>query len=115
MSDGASPKGNTRGLPLLRARILQPDRSALPVHRCPGKQPPFVPRERRFEVIERTNYKGEIVAYGQIKEANWGFEINSPEWELIEDEEDAADFARIIPVYPSTDGLYQKTIRRVPA
>ncbi len=25
------------------------------------KQPPFVPRERRFEVIERTNYKGEIV------------------------------------------------------
>src|SRR3954470_22154935 len=25
------------------------------------KQLPFVPRERRFEVIERTNYKGEIV------------------------------------------------------
>lgn len=25
------------------------------------KQPPFVPRERRFEVTERTNYKGEIV------------------------------------------------------
>lgn len=25
------------------------------------KQPPFVPRERRFEVIERTNYKGEVV------------------------------------------------------
>src|SRR5262245_51852219 len=25
------------------------------------KQPPFVPRELRFEVIERTNYKGEVV------------------------------------------------------
>lgn len=25
------------------------------------KQEPFVPRERRFEVIERTNYKGEVV------------------------------------------------------
>jgi N-methylhydantoinase A len=25
------------------------------------KQPPFVPRERRFEVTERTNYKGEVV------------------------------------------------------
>src|SRR5829696_6805196 len=25
------------------------------------KQPPFVPRERRFEVIERTNYRGEVV------------------------------------------------------
>jgi N-methylhydantoinase A len=26
------------------------------------KQPPFVPRELRFEVAERTNYKGEVVA-----------------------------------------------------
>ena len=25
------------------------------------KQPPFVPRELRFEVVERTNYKGEVV------------------------------------------------------
>src|SRR5262249_15809832 len=25
------------------------------------KQPPFVPRERRYEVVERMNYKGEVV------------------------------------------------------
>jgi len=63
--------------------------------------------KRKFE-----DYKGEVVAYGQVKEASHGYEISAPEWELIEDEEDAADFARIIPVYPSTDGLTQKTLRR---
>jgi len=63
--------------------------------------------KRKFE-----DYKGEVVAYGQIKEASWGFEISSPEWELIEDEEDAADFAKIVPIYPGTEGLSQKTIRR---
>jgi ATP-dependent DNA helicase RecG len=63
--------------------------------------------KRKFE-----DYKGEVVAYGQAKEASWGCEITSPEWELIEDEEDAADFAKIVPIYPLTDGLAQKTIRR---
>lgn len=63
--------------------------------------------KRKFE-----EYEGEVVAYGQAKEASWGCEISSPEWELIEDEEDAADFARIVPIYPSTEGLTQKTIRR---
>ena len=63
--------------------------------------------KRKFE-----DYRGEVVAYGQIKEANWGYEVNSPEWELIEDEEDAADFAKIVPIYPLTEGLAQKTMRR---
>lgn len=63
--------------------------------------------KRKFE-----EYEGEVVAYGQVKEASWGCEISSPEWELIEDEEDAGDFARIVPIYPSTEGLTQKTIRR---
>ncbi len=58
------------------------------------------------------DYRGDIVAYGLAKEADFGCEIAAPEFELIEDEEDAADFARIIPVYPATEGLPQKTIRR---
>lgn len=57
-------------------------------------------------------YKGDIVAYGLAKEAEFGCELSAPEYELIEDEEDAADFARIIPVYPSTEGLVQKILRR---
>ncbi len=59
-----------------------------------------------------SEYRGEIVAYGLAKEADFGCEISAPEYELIEDEEDAADFARIIPVYPSTEGMVQKLIRR---
>jgi ATP-dependent DNA helicase RecG len=63
--------------------------------------------KRKFE-----DYQGEVVAYGQIKEASWGYEISSPEWELVEDDEDAADFAKIVPIYPGTEGLSQKTTRR---
>jgi ATP-dependent DNA helicase RecG len=55
---------------------------------------------------------GAIVAYGLAKDADFGCEIAAPEYELIEDEEDAADFARIVPVYPATEGLVQKIIRR---
>src|SRR6266550_9281059 len=41
------PEGKYPGLAALRARILQPNRSTLPVHRCPGEQPPFVPTPAR--------------------------------------------------------------------
>jgi ATP-dependent DNA helicase RecG len=57
-------------------------------------------------------YRGEIIAYGMAKDADYYCEISAPEYELIEDEEDAEDFARIVPVYPSTEGLPQKIIRR---
>lgn len=59
-----------------------------------------------------SDYKGEIVAYGLAKDADLYCEIGAPEYELIEDEEDAADFARIVPVYPATEGLVQRVIRR---
>jgi ATP-dependent DNA helicase RecG len=58
------------------------------------------------------DYKGEIIAYGQAKEGEFGFEIAAPEYELIEDDEDVADFARIVPVYPATEGLAQRSLRR---
>lgn len=58
------------------------------------------------------DYKGEVIAYGQIKEASFGFEIGSPEWEILEEDDDPEEFARIVPVYPSTEGLQQKTLRR---
>lgn len=58
------------------------------------------------------SYKGPIIAYGMVKEASFGLEIASPEWEIVEDEEDERDFLRIIPVYPLTEGVTQKTVRR---
>ncbi|MBX7131272.1 MAG: DEAD/DEAH box helicase [Fimbriimonadaceae bacterium] len=60
-----------------------------------------------------TKFEGEILAYGQVKAANWGVEMHAPEWELIEPGEDSEQFGRIIPVYPLTEGLWQKQVRRV--
>jgi ATP-dependent DNA helicase RecG len=53
-----------------------------------------------------------IIAYGMVKEGNRRLEMTSPEWEGIEDEEDAGDFARIVPVYGLKEGVPQKTMRR---
>lgn len=57
-------------------------------------------------------YRGEIVAYGMVKEANLLLEIASPEYELLDEDADHEDFARIVPVYPLTEGVHQKTVRR---
>ncbi len=56
--------------------------------------------------------QGDVIAYGQVKESNWNYEIAAPEWEWLSEEDDPDDFARIIPVYPLTEGLQQKTVRR---
>lgn len=57
-------------------------------------------------------YSGELLAYGVVKQANWGFEIQSPEIELIDDDSDAEQFARIVPVYPLSEGVPQWVVRR---
>ena len=56
--------------------------------------------------------EGDVIAYGLVKESNWTYEIAAPEWESLTEEDDPDDFARIVPVYPLTDGLAQKTVRR---
>jgi ATP-dependent DNA helicase RecG len=55
---------------------------------------------------------GEIYAYGQVKDGQNGFEIASPEWEAVGGEEDPEEFGKIVPVYPLTEGLPQKIVRR---
>lgn len=59
-----------------------------------------------------SGYKGEIIAYGLVRESGWAYEIQGPEYELIDEESSSEGFAAIVPVYPSTDGLRQSTIRR---
>jgi ATP-dependent DNA helicase RecG len=56
--------------------------------------------------------EGEVIAYGQVKETNWNFEITAPEWESLTEDDDPEDFARIVPVYPLTEGLQQKIVRK---
>ncbi len=55
---------------------------------------------------------GEVIAYGLVKEGQWGCEIASPEWEVIDPEEEAEGFARIVPVYGLTEGLMQRQMRK---
>jgi len=57
-------------------------------------------------------HDGDVLAYGLVKTTLHGLEISSPEWELISEDDDAEDFARIVPVYRLTDGLQQKVVRR---
>ncbi|CAN5578155.1 ATP-dependent DNA helicase RecG [soil metagenome] len=59
-------------------------------------------------------YKGEIIAYGQVKDGNT-LEMSSPEFEILQEGDDPDDFARIVPVYPSTEGITQKTLRKAAA
>ncbi len=61
---------------------------------------------------ELEKYHGEIIAYGMVKEGHWAHEINSPEFEILTEEDDPEDFARIVPVYPLTEGVSQKTMRK---
>ncbi len=56
--------------------------------------------------------QGDVIAYGQVKETNWNLEIASPEWESLTEEDDPDDFARIVGVYPLTEGLPQKVMRK---
>jgi ATP-dependent DNA helicase RecG len=60
-------------------------------------------------------YDGEIIAYGQVKEAHWDLEMNSPEFELVTEDGETEEFARIVPVYPLSEGVAQKLVRRAAA
>lgn len=54
----------------------------------------------------------QIVAYGMVREGYRGaLEMHSVEWEAIEDE-DIEEFARIVPVYPLTEGVPQRIVRK---
>lgn len=57
--------------------------------------------------------EGEIIVYGLVKEGQYGFEINSPEWEIVESDDKADKFAKITPVYQLSEGVNQKLVRRV--
>ncbi len=54
----------------------------------------------------------EVIAYGTLKANGYQLEISSPDYELIGEDDDIDEFAKIMPVYPATEGLGQKSIRR---
>ncbi len=54
----------------------------------------------------------EIIAYGQVRAGDWGYQIQSPEWEIVEKDSEPSEFARIVPVYPLKESVGQKLLRR---
>ena len=55
---------------------------------------------------------GEVIVYGQVKDATFGLEMASPEYELVASDASPEDFARITPIYRLKDGVPQKLVRR---
>ena len=58
------------------------------------------------------SYRGEVIAYGQVKEGSTWLEISSPEYELLDEEDGSDSFARIVPVYPLSEGVPQGLVRK---
>jgi len=58
-----------------------------------------------------------VILTGDVRDASSGLEMIHPDFEILdgEDEKDRLPFRRIVPVYSETEGLTQKTIRRVMA
>ncbi|HEX8465695.1 MAG TPA: ATP-dependent DNA helicase RecG [Abditibacterium sp.] len=52
-----------------------------------------------------------LFCYGKISEFNGLLQVDSPEFEVISDE-DGSQVGKIVPVYPATEGLYQSNLRR---
>ena len=55
----------------------------------------------------------QLVISGKAEIFNGQIVFKSPEHEFLRDQEELVHTGRLVPVYPSTDGLYQRTIRRI--
>jgi len=53
-----------------------------------------------------------LALFGRIEQKYGRLQIQSPDFEVIEDEDDLQEMGKIVPVYPSTAGIYQKWLRR---
>ncbi|NUL82609.1 MAG: ATP-dependent DNA helicase RecG [Armatimonadetes bacterium] len=57
--------------------------------------------------------KAGVVVFGQVKSGGYSLQIETPEWEEASDSSDPIHFNRIVPIYPLTEGVYQKHLRRI--
>ncbi len=65
--------------------------------------------------IKRMLRKGmQLILTGKVERRFGEIQIQSPEFEVLEgDEEDLLHTGRIVPIYPSTEGLSQRTLRSI--
>jgi ATP-dependent DNA helicase RecG len=59
--------------------------------------------------------KAQISLSGKVTVYNGRKQMDSPEWEEVDDPEtsELVNTGRLVPVYPKTEGLYQKSLRRI--
>ncbi|HUT54566.1 MAG TPA: ATP-dependent DNA helicase RecG [bacterium] len=69
------------------------------------------------DYLEKRFKKGQMVlASGAVREYGKNLEMHHPDVEVVEaaeTEDDLSSLAGIVPIYPSTEGLHQKSIRRI--
>ena len=64
--------------------------------------------------LARTLRSGvQVVISGRVNVFRGQFVFESPEYEVLQGQEQLVHTARLVPVYPSTEGLYQRTLRRI--
>ncbi|MHB8634932.1 MAG: ATP-dependent DNA helicase RecG [Fimbriimonadaceae bacterium] len=61
------------------------------------------------------HYEGMVIAYGAVKVGTRGLDMTTQEWEIVDEDSEPDDFARLMPVYGLTEGLYQASVRRAVA
>ena len=59
--------------------------------------------------------KAQISLSGKVTVYNGRKQMDSPEWEVVDDPatSELVNTGRLVPVYPKTEGLYQKSLRRI--
>ncbi|MDI6761528.1 MAG: ATP-dependent DNA helicase RecG [Thermodesulfobacteriota bacterium] len=64
---------------------------------------------------ERFKKGQRMIFSGEVRWFNYQKEIHHPDMEIVEGdiEEDYINFKRIVPIYSETEGLYQRTLRRL--
>ncbi len=72
--------------------------------------------EKTFRAL--SSAQKEVVVYGQTKREGWSgssyvLEMQNPEWEELGEDGDTLSANRIVPVYPSTEGLRQGRLRKM--
>ena len=66
-------------------------------------------------LLERFKKGRRLIFSGEVRWFNYQKEIHHPDVEIVEGdvEEDYLNFKRIVPIYSETEGLYQRTLRRL--
>ncbi len=66
-------------------------------------------------LLERFKKGRKLIFSGEVRWFNYQKEIHHPDVEIVEGdiEEDYLNFKRIVPIYSETEGLYQRTLRRL--